>query len=374
MTDAVPRGGRAARPYAAVVAAFADLLDSGAETGAALAVVRHGELVVDLHGGWRDPAHRSPWTADTLVNVYSAGKPVAALAVLLLAQRGRLDLDEPLARHWPEFAAAGKQAVTVRQVLTHTAGLPTFPVPRAATAYGDWALLAGDLAAAAPLWEPGTVAGEHALSYGHLVGELVRRVDGRSIGRFVAEEIAAPWRLDLGFGLGPADQARCAELEYASADWPRANRGAPDSLYARALANPPGARDLAVVNSAAWRAAEVPAVNLHASATALVRLYAGLLAGGILDGVRLFEPATVAEAVRPAYRGPDLVLAAPVQWTAGGMQVEDDGSWGMGGIGGSVGYAEPAHGFAFAYATRRLDDFARVQRLADAVIAAEIPG
>ncbi|HEX8629432.1 MAG TPA: serine hydrolase domain-containing protein [Catenuloplanes sp.] len=354
----------------AVRTAFGSLLESGAETGAALAVIRHGTVVVDLYGGWRDVDRRLPWTPDTLVNVFSVGKPVAALAILLLAERGRLELDDRVARHWPEFAAAGKERTTVRQVLSHTAGLPAFPVPRDAAAYGDWGVLVGDLAGAAPEWPPGTAAGEHALTYGHLVGELVRRVDGRPLGRFLAEEIAGPWRLDLRFGLSAADQRRCADLEYGDPDWPAASSAEPDSLYHRALTNPPGVRDLALLNSALWRSAEVPAVNLHTTATALARLYAALLAGGVLDGVRLFGDDVAAQWATPAFEGPDLVLGRTVRWTSGGMQLEDDGSWGMGGIGGSVGYVEPAPGLALAYVTRRLAGFDRIETLARAVLSA----
>lgn len=222
----------------------------------------------------------------------------------------------------------------MRQVLSHTAGLPAFPVPRPATAIADWALLTGDLAAADPEWSPGSVAGEHAWTYGHLVGELVRRVDGRSVGRFLAEEIADRWQLDLGFGLTEADQRRCADLRYGDPGWPSRALGEAGSLRARAMGNPAGGLDLAVLNSPMWRGAEVPAVNLHATAPSLARLYAGLLAGGVLDGVRLFSPELVAEATGVQYDGPDLVLDRDAHWTLG-MQWEPDGSWGMGGIGGS---------------------------------------
>ncbi len=362
----VPVGGVVAPGFAPVREAFTGLLTSGAETGAAFAVLRRGTVVVDLWGGWRDAGRTRPWTSDTLVNVFSVAKPFAALCVLVLADRGRLGLDDPVARHWPEFAAAGKQDVTVRQVLAHTAGLPAFPVSRGADAYADWDLLAGDLAAAAPQWAPGTAAGEHALTYGHLAGELVRRVDGRSVGRFLAEEVAGPWRLDLGFGLPPGDQRRCADLEYGDPGWPRQALGAPDSLRERALGNPAGTLDLAVLNGAMWRSAQVPAVNLHATAVGVARLYAGLLAGGTLDGVRLLDPATVAELVRPQYDGPDLLLGHPVRWTLG-MQVEDDGSWGMGGIGGNVGYADPGRGDAIGYVTRRLAGFERLDALEEAL-------
>jgi CubicO group peptidase (beta-lactamase class C family) len=143
--------------------------------GSALCVLRHGEPVVDLREGWADVARTRPWDRNTMVNVYSVGKPVIAVAVLLLIDRGLIALDDPVARYWPEF----RTAASVRQVLTHTAGLPFFPVAREPTAWSDWALLCADLAEATPQWPPGTVAAEHALTYGHLLGELVRRVDGR---------------------------------------------------------------------------------------------------------------------------------------------------------------------------------------------------
>ncbi|WP_416901662.1 serine hydrolase domain-containing protein [Micromonospora echinospora] len=374
--------------FAAVHDCFHDLFASGRETGAALAVRYDGQPVVDLVGGSTRPAGaagplpadellragggsgslpstartRGAWRPDTLVNVYSVGKPVAALCLLLLVDRGRLDLDDAVVRHWPGFRAPA----TVRQVLAHTAGLPVFPVPRPAAALGDWALLTGDLAAAEPEWEPGTVAGEHALTYGHLVGELVRRVDGRTVGRFLAEEIAGPWRLDLAFGLEPADQRRCADLSYGVPDWPVTTLGVPGSLRDRALGNPAGCLDLAVLNTPLWRGAEIPAVNLHATATGLARLYDGLLAGGTLDGVRLFTADLVAEATRVQYDGGDLLLAGHTRWTLG-MQYEEDGSWGMGGIGGSCAWADPARGYSLAYTTSRLAGFDRVEALVDAL-------
>jgi CubicO group peptidase (beta-lactamase class C family) len=360
-----PSAGHVDARFAPVRAAFDELLGTGVETGAALAVTHGGRLVIDVVGGRRGSAD-ARWTVGTLVNTYSVAKPVAALCVLLLHDRGLLGLDDPIARHWPEFAVAGKETATVRHALSHTAGLPTFPVPRTAPDLADWALLAGDLAAATPLWKPGTAAAEHALTYGHLAGELVRRVDGRPIGRFLAEEIAAPWGLDLGFGLSPADQERTAELEYGDPAWPERMLGEPGSLRAQGLGNPAGALRLNVLNSPLWRGAEVPAVNLHATATGLARLYAGLLAGGVLDGVRLFRESTVSELTRVQYAGPDLLLGNPVQWGLG-VQIDDDGSWGMGGIGGNLAYADPARGYTFAYVTRRLGGFDRVDALTEAL-------
>lgn len=328
--------------------------------GSALAVRRHGDLVVDLREGWADAARTRPWSAETLVNVYSVGKPVIALAVLLLVDRGLVGLEDPIARHWPGF----KTDASVRQVLTHTAGLPFFPVPREASTWSDWELLCADLAAASPEWPPGTVAAEHALTYGHLLGELVRRVDGRPPARFVAEEIAGPWQLSFGFGT--AEPARCAELEFDRPDRPDRLLGEPGSVPARALANPVGLLDLAVANSDLWRRAVVPAVNLHATAGSLARFYSGLLAGGVLDGHRLLDASLVADLVSAHFTGPDLFVGRPTTWGLG-VQLEPDGTWGMGGVGGNAAWADPAAGHAIAYVTRRIGNFDRTGAIDTAI-------
>lgn len=320
--------------------------------GSALAVIQRGEVVVDVWEGWRDPARTTPWDAETLVNVYSVGKPVIALAVLMLVERGLIALDDPMARHWSSFRAD----TTVRQVLSHTSGLVTFVVPRSAEAWADWDLLCADLAAAEPEWPPGTVAAEHALTYGHLLGELVRRVDGRPPARFVAEEIADPYGLDFGFGLGTAAIARCADLEYDAPDWPVRNTGEPGSVRARAAANPAGGRDLAVVNSDLWRRATVPAVNLHATAMSIARFYRVLLDGDLPN------PAI------PQFEGVDRFIGSNTIWGLG-VQFEPDGTWGMGGLGGNAGWADPVRGQAIGYVTRRLGDYAAVDRIETALAA-----
>jgi CubicO group peptidase (beta-lactamase class C family) len=315
--------------------------------GSALAVIQRGETVVNLREGWRDAARTLPWTPDTLVNVYSVSKPVIALALLLLVQRGRLELDDPVARHWPEFSSGA----TVRQALTHTAGLPVFPVKRPVEAWADWDLLCADLAAAEPEWPPGTVAAEHALTYGHLIGELVRRVDGRAPARFVREEIGS----ELSFGLSSEEIARCADLEFDAPDWPGRNAGDPGSIRARAVANPPGARDLAVVNSDLWRSAVIPAVNMHTTAMAIARFFHELMElpiGAIMSA--------------PQFEGDDLFIGQRTVWGLG-VALEPDGTWGMGGLGGNAGWADPRRGQGIAYVTRRLGDFTTVDRIEQAL-------
>lgn len=346
--------GKVAPGYEPVREAFAQH-PSG---GSALCVLRHGEVVVNLCEGWRDAGRTRPWDANTLVNVYSVGKPIIAMAVVMLVGRGLVGLDDPVARHWPEF----RTDASVRQVLTHTSGLPTFPVPRDSSAWTHWELLCGDLAAAEAEWPPGTVAAEHALTYGHLLGEIVRRVTGRGPGAFVAEEIARPWGLDLFFGVDPADLERCAELEFDRPDWPERMLGEPGSVHARAVTNPPGARDLAVINSDPWRTAVVPSVNLHSTAEGVARFYAGLLAGGELGGHRLLSRSLVEELTAAQFTGLDRFIGRETTWGLG-VQLESDGTWGMGGLGGNAGWADPARGHAIAYVTRQLGEFDRVSAI-----------
>ncbi|MDG4821890.1 serine hydrolase [Asanoa sp. WMMD1127] len=342
---------------------FESFFTDGRDTGAGLAVVHRGRLVVDLVGGWRDDDRRRPWTPDTVVAVYSVSKPFAAACLMILVDRGRAGLDDPVHRHWPEFPDDG---TTVRHVLAHTAGRPVFPTPRPATAWSDWPTLTADLAVAPPMWTPGTMAAEHALTYGHLVGELVRRVDGRSIGAFLTEEIATPWRLDLAFGAG--DRPAIADLTFGDPEWPTTTVGAPGSLRHRGLTNPDGCRDLTVLNGPLWRDTEVPAVNMHATATAVARFYQGLLAGGTLDGQQILSAEATAEMIRVQHDGPDLLLDRSVRWSLG-FQVEDDGSFGMGGIGGSCGYALPSADLAIGFVTRHLADFDRIGEIDDTVMA-----
>jgi len=361
-----PVGGLVAPRLRRLPDAFAGLFADGSETGAALAVIHAGEPVVDLHGGWRDAARTEPWTPDTLVQVFSAGKAVVAAGLVRLIDQGRLGLDDPVAKHWPEFRTA---ATTVRHVLAHAAGLPAFPAPLPVAAAGDWHRLTADLAGAPPEFAPGTAVAEHAMTYGHLVGELIRRVDGRMPGEYLRAELGGPWGLDLVLGATAAERARCAELEYADPGWPERTGGEPGSYRRRVLDNPPGWLAPGVLNSDAWRAAQVPAVSLHTTALSLARFYAGLLAGGELGGVRLFGPDAARDISRPHAAGTDLLLERHVAWGLGVQVDESAGEWGMGGIGGCDAFASTRRGYAYAFVTRRLGGFERSERLIEALEA-----
>lgn len=347
--------GRVDRRFAAVAGEFASVIAAQPGTGAALAVWCEDRLVVDLWGGYADQGRTRPWVADTLVQPYSVSKPFTAVCALHLAEAGRLELDAPVQRYWPQFRAPA----TVRQVLSHQAGVVALDQPAPAGALLDWSWLCGLLAAQEPSWRPGTAHGESALFYGHLVGELVRRVDGRSPGRYLREEICGPRGLDFAVGLTPAEQARTADITGLDDAFRAARLAGRPELYRRAMTNPPGALDPGVVNSAAWRAAEVPAVNGHGTARAVAGFYQALATGDLLG------PGLLAEAVTPQCRGLDRVFGGELAWGLG-FAVDEDG-YGMGGVGGSYGGRSVAGGYSIGFVTGSAGDHERSERVEDAL-------
>ncbi|GAA3736586.1 serine hydrolase domain-containing protein [Streptomyces tremellae] len=337
------------------------------DIGAAVCVYRDGEPVVDLWGGSADPDAGVPWERDTLQLVYSATKGATATAAHLLAQRGELDLDAPVASYWPEFAANGKAGVTVRQLLSHRAGLVALdrPVPLADAL--AWQPMADALAAQRPQWEPGTAHGYHGRTFGYLVGEVIRRVSGRTPGRFFAEEIAAPLGLDFFIGLPDEEHERVSAMVYEEPavdlatvpldSLPEEYRPVlaalrdPDSLANRAFAiTDPAAIDF---DAPEVQAAEMPASNGIATAHGLARLYAALV--GEVDGVRLLTPQTVAAATAEQSAGPDRVMVFPSRFGTGYALPTEPApltgprAFGHPGRGGSLGFADPERGLAFGY-------------------------
>jgi CubicO group peptidase (beta-lactamase class C family) len=359
--------GEVAPGYEAVRAAFAEQFAKRLESGAAAAAIVDGRVVADLWGG--------TVRRDSLVHVYSVSKPFAAACVLWLVDRGKLELDMRVAELWPEYAQGGKEDTTLRHMLCHQAGLPALRAAQPLEALLDSDRAAELLAAEPAWWAPGTAHGEHALFYGTLLGEVVRRADGRSLGALLRDEFARPWRLDVHIGLTPEQDARVAPLTDPDGAWPAGLLAGRDEAYRLALDNPPALAHLGVVNSRAWQRAEVPAVNAHATARGVARFYAGLLGGGELDEIRRLSDRSVAAMTSPQASGPDRVLGVDVTWGLGvGLE---DGGWGMGGLGGSLGWADPARGLACAYATTRIGDFGRALAfqgsLCDAVDASRRP-
>jgi CubicO group peptidase (beta-lactamase class C family) len=329
---------------------FAGVVGGQAGTGAAFAAWCEGRRVVDLQGGYADLGRRR-WDAGSVVQPYSVSKPFAAVCALRLVETGRLELDAPVQRYWPEFQAPA----TVRQVLSHQAGVVLLDRRVPGEVFYDWDHLCRLLAAQQPSWEPGTAHGESPLFYGHLVGELVRRVDGRSLGRFLREEVCGPCGLDFAFGLTPAQQARAVDLTGLDDAFRAAMMAGRPALYRLAVTNPPGAHDSAVVNSARWRAAEIPAINGHGTARAVAGFYHALSAGSLLS------PGMLADAITPQCAGPDQVFGHDNVWGLG-FGIDNDG-YGMGGLGGNYGGTSIAGGYTLGFVTGSVGNHDRADAL-----------
>jgi CubicO group peptidase (beta-lactamase class C family) len=324
------------------------------EHGAALAVTLEGVPVVDLWGGWADAEGTRRWARETIVDVFSVGKPMAAMCLLRLIEGGAVDLDAPVARYWPEFAAAGKEATTVRMILGHRAGLPAIRSELAADDIYDWQAITSALAGQAPWWEPGTTHGYHVNTFGFLVGELVRRVAGEPLGLFFARSITEPLGADFQFGLAADEQGRVADFLFP--DVPSFADVFEPGMVRSAYANPPGISGVGTVNTARWRAAEIPSANGHANARAVARLYAALAGGGSIDGVRVLEAATVALAASEVSSGHDALLDRPSRFGLGFQLTQPErplgpspNAFGHFGAGGALGFADPDAGIAFGY-------------------------
>jgi CubicO group peptidase (beta-lactamase class C family) len=338
-------------------------------------------VVVDLWAGLADAHTGRVWQEDTPVLVYSTTKGPTALCALLLWERGLLDIDAPVADVWPEFATAGKAAVTTRHLLTHQAGLPVFDEPISFTDCHDHDLVAARLAGQSPRWEPGNAHGYHPLTFGWLVGEVVRRVSGRSVGAMLAEEVTRPRALDLWIGLPPDREAIVARLAPGRLDMAAVSPDDPaliflaaimdiESLTFKAFANPPGQLDVESFNAPELHQAEWPGANGIATARALARLY------GELAEDRLLSSATLDEASRTQVSGPDRVLAVDTAFGLGfslhsAMTAHGPGGFGHEGAGGSVAFADRAHGLGFGYVmnqlTASLGADRRARRLVDAL-------
>jgi CubicO group peptidase (beta-lactamase class C family) len=358
MTTAPPAGFCHDR-FDAVRGAFAEILVND-DVGASVAVSVDGEMVVDLWGGWMDGARRRPWMADTLVNVFSSTKTLTALCALLLADRGELDLDAPVARYWPDFAANGKADVRVRHLLGHTAGLSGFEGEAGEALLYDWDAACARLAAQAPWWQPGSASGYHAITQGYLVGEVVRRISGQTLGGFLRTEIAGPLGADFHVGLDPAHFARVADLIPPEIDAGAFLMPEPGSIAARTLAGTP--TDVAWTREAPWRQAEIPAANGHGNARALVRAHTPLVNGGAAFGVRLMSAAGCRRVFDEQANGIDLVLGVPVRFGLGYGIVNDTFPFSpnpntcfWGGYGGSVIVADFDAHVCVGYAMNRMN-------------------
>ena len=287
-------------------------LASGADIGASAAVYLDGEPVVDLWGGFLDAARTEPWQRDTIINNFSTTKTMTALCMLILADRGEVDLDAPIARYWPEFAQNGKSEVLVKHVLAHSSGLPGWTEPLTFEDLCDIEKSTALLARQAPWWAPGTVTGYHAITFGPLLGEVVRRVTGKSLGRFFAEEVAAPLGGDYHIGTGPECDSRVAEMIAAS---PRLVPQGPDTLNDRVLLNPYITPALSA--TLLWRRTELGGSNGHGNARSVAAIQSVLSNGGEARGVRLLSRAGAERALDLQSDRTDLVCGYPLRWGLG---------------------------------------------------------
>ncbi|MEU6355224.1 serine hydrolase domain-containing protein [Streptomyces sp. NPDC047072] len=349
--------------FTAVPTALLELLDAGDVSGS-VAVFVDGEPVVDVWGGFADAGRTVPWERDTVTNVFSVTKTMTALCALVLADRGELDLDAPVARYWPEFAARGKDKVLVRHLLSHTAGLPHWDGP--VEEIYDWPAATARLAAQPLLWEPGTAAGYHSLTQGFLVGEVLRRITGRTVGEFLAQEVTGPLDADFRIGVGPEHDHRVA----LTVPPPGRDEDYTASAPAREGETPAEGTAMRVrdANSLAWRRAQIPAASGYGNARSVARTLSVLACDGTLGGVRLLSPEGSARAREEQFEGDDRVLGMPVRWGLGYGLFGT--TYGWGGWGGSLAMIDPDARMVVAYVTSQMREPAQDNRGLEMVMSA----
>ena len=360
----------------AFAANFVDAPQGLNELAARFSVVIDGEVALDLWAGSADLAGHKPFTEDSLVPVFSTGKAVMALMIARCVDKGLLSYEDRVADHWPAFGAAGKERLTVGQLMSHQSGLPGFSDGVEPEIWFDRQAVLDRLAAQAPLWEPGTASGYHPITIGYLAGELFRIVDGRSMGTALREDFAQPFDLDLWIGLPESEHGRVAQMRKPAA---APDLGAIDAIKKAAFldrGSAPGGR-----GSTEWRMAEIPSANLHGTARGLARMMSVIAAGGALDGQMMLSAETLEQATRERIRGFDKVVPFDMSWAAGFMRNESLGVFGPNprtvghtGWGGSMAFADPATGVSAAYVMTRqsphLIGDPRALRLVEALYAA----
>lgn len=343
--------------FAPVKAAFEANLANGSDVGASYCATVDGEIVVDLWGGFADEARTRPWRRDTIINVYSTTKTMTALTALLVADRGELDFDAPVAKYWPEFAANGKQDVKVSHLMSHSAGLSGWKEPITQDVLYDWDKATSLLAAQAPFWEPGTAPGYHAITQGYLVGEVVRRVTGKSLGTVFREEIAEPLGADFHIGLPASEDARVAELIP-----PPPGVGIADGVQTelqRNMSHNPGV-DVGATRTREWRGAEIPAAGGTGNARSIALVHTILANGGVAKGKRFMSEAGCRKALELQIEGQDLILGTPTRYgmgfgLAGGLlPLPNANTIFWGGYGGSLVIIDMDAHTTFGYAMNKM--------------------
>jgi CubicO group peptidase (beta-lactamase class C family) len=355
--------------FARVRDAVAENFAQRGEVGAAASVTVDGRCVVDLWAGHADKAKTQPWSRDTIVNVWSTTKGLCAMCAHRLADQGKLNLDAAVADYWPEFAQNGKGSIRVSQLLNHKAGMAAIRAPLQHDDIFDWTKVTSELARQEPWWMPGSKHGYHAITFGWLVGEVVRRVSGKSLGTYFRDEIAKPLGVDAYIGTGPELDARTAEIIFA----PPPKPGEPNlfgemmkdpaSVNAMAIFNPPTLFQSTTTNSRAWRGAEIPGANGHTNARALARIYGALAHGGEIDGIRVLSTREIGRCYTQQSSGPDAVLPITTRFSLGfmlsqpiAMMGPNPHAFGHPGAGGSLGFADPDAKVGFGYVMNQMSN------------------
>jgi len=365
---------------------FEESIDSGFELGCAITLEVEGEVVLDLWGGHSDLDKTEEWKEDTIVNVFSTTKGMAAMCLLQLVEKDLIDLDAPVSQYWPEFAAGGKETIPVRYLLCHKSGLCGVREPLDQGSFTNWNLICSELAKQEPFWEPGTAHGYHAITYGHLVGEVVRRVSGKSIGQYFNDEIAVPLNLDFWIGLPEDKFNRVTDINPDKpgllqkilmpilSKLPRSLAPGPLKMLldftdpttpaGAAFNNPKMSMQTGEMeaNTAKWRKAEIPAANGHGTARSIAKLYGALAIGGSRDGVHVLSPETIEMARQTESDGKDLVLGQlHTRFGLGFMLGTEDVSMGPnkdamghGGAGGSLGFADPDNKISLGFTMNQM--------------------
>jgi CubicO group peptidase (beta-lactamase class C family) len=360
--------------FEGVASTLAASLDAGTDVGASVAVFLHGEPVVDIWGGFVDEAHSAPWAEDTLTNVWSTTKTMTFLCALMLADRGELDFYAPVSTYWPEFAAGGKEQVEVRHLMSHTAGLPGWSEPLRSEELADWEKCTSMLAAQEPWWEPGTASGYHAVTQGYLIGEVVRRITGTTIGQWFASEVAGPLGADFSIGLPASEDPRVSlVIPPPPSDLEMLN---PSELVVRAMSNPP--LDAARPANAWWRRAEIPAANGHGNARSVAMIQSIIAGRGEARGVRMLSAEGCEAIFDQQSHGRDLILGAPYRFGMGyGLSTEmmpiGPRACFWGGYGGSLIVLDQETELTVCYAMNRMEGGLQGDiRGADIVLAAVV--
>jgi CubicO group peptidase (beta-lactamase class C family) len=343
--------------FAQVQEVLSDNLDAGNDLGASVAVQIGGETVVDIWGGHVDQDQTVPWERDTIINVWSTTKTMAALCCLILADRGEVDLHAPVATYWPEFAAAGKADIALAHFLSHTSGLSGWSEPLSTADLYDWEKATSLLAAQEPWWEPGTASGYHAITQGYLIGEVVRRVTGQSIGSFLAAEVAGPLGADFHIGTPASCDSRVAPVIPPPPMTEQLSTLDPSTTAARTFGNP--ALDAGTSYDVAWRRAEIPAANGHGNARSVATIQSVLACGGEMNGVRLLSEEGCQAVLEERSNGTDLVLGVPIRFgmgygLAGDLMPLGPRAAFWGGWGGSLVIADMDAKLVIAYVMNRM--------------------